>query len=241
MIKINDLLWDDSLKIYQDDEKFKFSIDSVLLANFVTLNSNSKKILDIGTGNAPIAMMLTKRTKNSIVGVEIQKESFEMAKKSVEYNKLSNQIELINSDIIEYAKNIESDSFDTIVSNPPYFKSNNFQTLNECKRIARDESKLDLENLFKVSKKLLKNGGNIAIVNRTDRLIEIITLMKNNNIEPKRLQLIYPKQTKDSNLLLIEGIKNGKSSLKFLPPLIIHNEDNTFNSAIVNILTHFGE
>lgn len=239
MKTLNDLLWTDDLKIYQDDKRFKFSMDSVLLSNFVTINQKDKKILDIGTGNAPIPLLLTKRCNAHIVGVEIQKESYDLAKESVLYNKIDN-IELINDDINNYAKSLESDTFDIIISNPPYFKTNNYASNNNSKKIARNETNLNLDNLFKISRKLLKNNGNIALVHRTERLVDILLMMKNNNIEPKKIQYIYPKKDKESNLVLIEGTKNGKVGLKMLPPLIVHNDDS-FTKEIVNILTNFGE
>lgn len=235
MKKLNDLLWTGDLKIYQDDNKFMFSIDSVLLAKFVTINKNCKKILDIGTGNAPIPLMLRKRTNAKIIGVEIQKESSLLAIESIKYNKFNN-IEIINDDI----KNVEFDinSFDTIVCNPPYFKDNTLISENECKSIARSELTLSLNDIFEISKKILKNNGNIAIVNRPERLVDIICLMKKYSVEPKKLQLIYPKENKDCNLILIEGTKNGRPGLKILDSIIMHN-NNEYSDKIQNLLKYF--
>jgi len=167
---LNDLLWDGKLKIFQDTEMFKFSIDSVLLANFVTLNKSNERILDIGMGNAPIPLMLTKRTNASIDGIEIQKKSYNLALESIKYNKLENQINIILGDIKEEYINLKNNYYDTIVSNPPYYKSNMKKSFEETKRIARSEENLLLEDIFKISRKLLKDGGNIAIVNDTERL-----------------------------------------------------------------------
>ena len=119
---LNDLLDYQGLKIYQDTEMFSFSLDSVLLPNFVTLNKNIKNVLDIGSGNAAIPLILTTKTNANITGIEIQERSYNLGKKSIEYNKLEDKITFINKDIKEYAKNIESDTFDTITCNPPYFK-----------------------------------------------------------------------------------------------------------------------
>ena len=171
---LNDLLWDGELKIFQDTEKFKFSLDSILIANFVTLNKSITKILDIGTGNAPISLMLTKRIGAKIDGVEIQKESFNLAEESVKYNNLDNQINLIYGDIKELYKDMQNNSYDTIVSNPPYFKSNTKVPVNEGKRLARNEQTLSIKDIFIIAKKLLKDGGNIAIVIYTERLVDVI-------------------------------------------------------------------
>ena len=234
MIVLNDLLGYKNYKIYQDTDMFCFSLDSVLLANFVTLNTNVNNILDIGCGNAPIPLILTTKTKANIIGVEIQKEVFSLAKKSIDYNNCNDQVKIINDDINNYYKDCESDSFDVITCNPPYFRVNEKtkQNIIEQKKIARHEIKLNLEQIFKVSKKLLKNNGVVALVHRTDRLIEIIECMRKNNIEPKKVQFIYPKKSKVSNMVLIEGTKNGKPGLKVLEPIIAHNYDGSYKDKI---------
>ena len=178
MKKLNDLLWDGELKIYQDDNKFMFSLDSILLAYFVNIKKCAKNILDIGTGNAPIPLMLSKRTSADITGVEIQESSYLLAKESVQYNKLEDQINIINGDIKELSLDMKNNYYDTIVSNPPYFKSNTMMSNNDNKKIARSEVYLSLEDILKISKRLLKDKGNVAIVNRPDRLCDIFILMK---------------------------------------------------------------
>lgn len=231
---LNDLLNYNNLKIYQNTEMFSFSLDSVLLPNFVTLNKNIKNILDIGSGNAAIPLILITKTDANIIGIEIQEEAYKLGKKSIEYNHLENRITFINDDIKEYYKRIESDSFDTITCNPPYFKVNDRSRFNESdyKTIARHEVHLNLEDLFKIAKKLLKNNGNIAIVHRPERLVDIIEEMRKNNIEPKKVQFIYPGKNKEANILLIEGIKNGKPGLKILNPLYSHLENGEYTDEI---------
>lgn len=238
---LNDLLWDGELKIFQDTEMFKFSLDSVLLSNFVTINKSTNRILDIGTGNSPIPLMLTKKTKAKIDAIEIQEESYELGYESIKYNNLQNQINIILGDIREKYKELENNFYDTIISNPPYYRQNVKIPLYENKKIARNEQSLSLNDIFVISKKLLKDGGNIAIVIDTDRLTEVIELMKNNSIEPKRLQFVYPKETKNSKILLIEGTKNGKPGIKVLNPIFIQDSSNQYTSFIENILKNFGK
>ena len=215
-------------------KKGSFSLDSVLLPNFVTLNKNIKNVLDIGSGNAAIPLILTTKTDANITGIEIQEESYKLGKKSIEYNHLEDRINFINDDIKEYYKNIESDSFDTITCNPPYFKVNDKSRFNDSdyKTIAKHEVHLNLEDLFKIAKKLLKNNGNIAIVHRPERLIDIIEEMRKNNIEPKKVQFIHPGKDKESNILLIEGIKNGKPGLKILKPIYSHLDNGEYTDEI---------
>lgn len=220
--------------IYQNDEWFLFSLDSLLLANFVTLRKSDKNILDLCTGNAPIPMFLSMKTKANIIGIELQKEVYDLGVKSIEENKMNNQITLINKDIKEITQMYESDSFDVITCNPPYFRvsSNKMLNTNEIKMIARHEIKCNIDDILNVSKKLLKTGGILSMVHTPDRLIEIIMKMKSSNIEPKKIQFVYPKENSDANILLIEGIKNGKNGIKILKPLYVHNDDNSYKEEI---------
>lgn len=233
---INYLLGYENLKIYQDTEMFNFSLDSVLLANFVTLKSRIQKILDIGSGNAVIPIILSTKTSADIVGVEIQEESYNLGVDSIKINNLENRISFINDDINNYYKNCESDTFDVITCNPPYFKIFPESRLNKSnsKVLARHEDSLNLENIFFVARKLLKNNGVISIVHRPDRLVEILECMKKYNIEPKKIKFVYPKHDKNCNMVLIEGAKNGKPGLKIESPLIVHNEDNSYSKEVLN-------
>lgn len=230
----NRLLNFDNMVIYQNDEWFSFSLDSVLLANFVNINFTDKKIVDFCTGNAPVPMLLSYKTKNQIIGVELQKEVYDLAIKSVCENKLENRIKIINEDVNNLSNLYDGDSFDIITCNPPYFKTENKELLNdnEIKTIARHEIKLNLEDILKQAKYLLKNGKRLVMVHRPDRLIEIIDMMKKYGFEPKRIKLCYPKVGMDANILLIEGVKNGKSGLKIESPLIIHNEDGSYTDKV---------
>ncbi len=235
----NYLLGYENMKIIQDNEMFNFSLDSVLLPNFVTINKNIKKILDIGCGNAPIPLILSTKTNAQITGVEIQKEVSELAKESVKINNLENQITIINEDINNYKNKAASDTFDIITCNPPYFPLKKDSKLNESnyKTIARHEITLDLDKIFSVAKKLLKNQGVIALVHRPERLVDIIVVMKQNNIEPKKIRLVYPKKGKEANILLIEGTKNGNPGLKILSPLYSHNENGEYTEEIKKYFT----
>lgn len=220
--------------IYQDDDYFAFSLDSVLLANFVTIKLSDKKIIDFCCGNAPIPMLMSFRTKARIFGVELQKEVFSLGYDSILENGMDKQIELINDDVKNISKFIEAESMDVVTCNPPYFKYQDDSLVNGnvVKTIARHEVKLDLEDVIKASKYVLKNNGTFAMVHRPERMIEIINLMQKYGIEPKKMRLVYPKMGKDANILLIEGIKNGKTGLKVMRPLYTHNEDGSYVSEI---------
>ena len=226
----NRLLNFDNKIIYQNDEWFLFSLDSVLLANFVNINFTDKKIIDFCTGNAPVPMLLSYKTNNEIIGVELQKKISDLAVKSIKENELEDRIKIINEDVNNLSNIYEAESFDIITCNPPYFKTKNIDLLNnnDIKTIARHEVMLNLDDIFRVSKYLLKSGKKIVMVHRPDRLVEIIDVMKKYGFEPKRIKLCYPKKGEEANILLIEAIKNGKSGLKVESPLIIHNEDGSY-------------
>lgn len=235
METINFVLGYENLKIYQNDEMFKFSLDSIILSNFVSITESKKKILDIGTGNAIIPIILSTKTDAKITGVELQNESAKLAQKSVKINKLENQIEIMNKDIKDYYNECNSDTYDIIISNPPYFRYSENSNVNESKfkLIARHEYKLNVEDIIKISRKLLKNKGTLSIVHRPERLAEIVTLMKENNLEPKRICFVYPKKGSDANMLLIEGTKNGKPGLKVNDPIYIY-ENGEYTSELLN-------
>ena len=234
MIVRNRLLNFGNKIIYQDDEWFAFSLDSVLLANFVTIKLSDKKILDFCTGNAPIPMLLSFRTKAKIYGIEIQKEVYDLGFLSINENKMNNQIELVLGNVRKVNEFFNSESFDIITCNPPYFKYKDSSLINnnKTKSIARHEVEVTLEEIIKNGKYLLKNGGTLALVHRPERMMEIFELLKKYDFEPKKIQFVYPKNGKDANVLLIEAVKNGNSGLKILHPLIIHNDDGTYTDFV---------
>lgn len=237
-MKVKNRLLDTDAIIYQNDDWFKFSLDSVLLANFVTLNLRSKKIIDLATGNAPIPILLTFRTNAFIYGVEYQSCVYQLGVDSVLENKIEDRVILINDDVRNLKQRFAGDSFDVVTCNPPYFKVNNVDYFNHnyVKSLARHEITLTLDDVLIQASYLLKNGGIFAMVHRTDRFVEILEKMRKYHIEPKRIQFIYPKKGRNSDLVLIEGIKNGKVGLKLLSPLVVHKEDNNYTDEILEML-----
>ncbi len=230
MIVKNRLLNFSDKIIYQDDDCFLFSLDSILLPNFVTVKLTDKNIIDLCCGNAPGPMLLSFRTKARIFGVEIQKDIYELGLKSVLDNKMMDQITLICDDVKNISQHFDSETFDIVTCNPPYFKyeKNSLVNTNDKKAIARHEVMINLEDILKSANYLLKNKGTFAMVHRPDRLMEIFDLMRKYNLEPKKIRFIYPKKDKECNMILIEGIKNGNAGLKIISPLITHNEDETY-------------
>lgn len=227
---VNKLLNFKDLNIVQNTDWFNFSLDSVLLSNFISINKEVNKIIDFCTGNAPIPLMLSTKTNAKIIGVELQKEVYELAKKSVEINNLQDKIEILNMNVKDLSSKYETDTFDAITCNPPFFKvnKNSIFNKNDVKTLARHEIEINLNDIFSVAKKILKNNGIISMVHRPERLVEIIEIMRNNNIEPKKIRFVYPKINSECNIVLIEGRKNGNPGLKILPPLYVHDEDGKY-------------
>ena len=235
---INYLLAYNNLKIIQRKDMFNFSLDTVLLANFCTITKDVKKIVDFGTNNAAIHLILSRRTNKPIIGVEIQKEAVELAKKNITLNSLDNQIKIVHSDIKEFVN--DSIKVGLVVCNPPFFKVDEDSNLNdnEFLTIARHEIKINLEEIIKSAAKILDNRGKFAMVHRPQRMIEILNLMQKYDIEPKRIKFVYPKYNKESHILLVEGIYKGKKGLKIEPPLYAHNNEGSYSDEIKKM---FGE
>ena len=226
---LNDILGYKNRKIYQDDECFSFSLDSVMLANFATMRFRDKNIADLGCGNGVIPLIISLRTEKHIVGVELQEKLADMARRSVDLNGLSDQISIVNMNMKQFADGEYFESFDLITCNPPYFKINDKNYVNDsyAKMIARHEVEINLSELLIVARKLLKNNGNFAIVHRPERLMEILFEFRKNKIEPKRIQFVYEKISKGSTLVLVEGQKNGREGLKIENPIVMYNDDGT--------------
>jgi len=238
MALIHELLGYKHLKIVQDEEKFRFSLDSTLLAHFVNTKKHTKLIIDLGTGNAPIPLFLTLKTKAKIFGVEIQKEVYELAKQSVLMNNLSEQIELINADIKDIYKIVGANKFDIVISNPPYFKylPTSHINKNDYLTIARHEVLITLEEIIIEAKKLLKDGGYLYLVHRVERFSELIFTLNKHNFGIKRIRFIYPKkESKNALLVLIEARQNKKDDCVVEAPLYVYEKDYEYTLEVKEI------
>ena len=214
----------DNLMIIQKQSGYKFSTDSVLLANFVKIK-HSEVYVDFCSGSGVVAILASHKNKpKKTYAVEIQSEVAEMAKRSVEYNDLD--IEVLNESLTETYKTLGSESVDVVSINPPY-NTNEIFSKNTQIALSTHEISLNLSQITLFSSKLLKFGGRFYMVHRADRLAEIFYELKSNNLEPKVLRVVYPKKSKEPNLVLIEAKKGAKVGLKILSPLVLNNEDGT--------------
>lgn len=234
--KIEDLQFK-NLKIIQNKKGFCFGIDSILLTDFAKEIKENSKVLDLGTGTGIIATLLCEKTKlKEIIGIEKQTEVYEMAKKSIKLNKLENKFEIINEDVINLDKKFEKNTFDAIVTNPPYKKKGTgIENEEEKKIIARHETTATLEDFIKIAKALLKDKGEFYMVHRPERLVDILNIMRNYKIEPKILRFVYPNEKSEPKLILIKGIKNAKPFLKIEKNLYIYNQEGKYTKEIKKI------
>ena len=234
--RIDDLEFN-NLKIIQNEKEFCFGMDAVLLSDFAKDIKQNSKIIDLGTGTGILPILLSGKTKNTeIVGIEIQEKMAKMAKRSVKLNNLENRIKIINEDVKNLNNIFEKESFDAVVTNPPY-KENNTGLKNEYegKIIARHEIKCNLEDIILTSKFLLKDRGTLYMVHRPERIVDICELLRKYKIEPKSIKFIYPKEGKESNLILIKAVKNARKFLKIEKPLIIYKEDGAYTEEVLKI------
>ncbi len=236
--KINDLLGYGNLKIVQDKNYFNFSLESILLPNFIKVNKSDNKIIDLGCGNLPMPLIINYLyPEKEIIGIELQKEIYDLAIETLKINNLENKIKVLNIDIKDIKSYFNSETFDIVISNPPYFNKNEQTKINDnrVKSIARHEIAITLEELIEKASFLLKNKGKFGLVHRIERLDDVIILLKKYNIEPKKIQFIYPKIDKPSNLFLLEGVKNTGKGIKVLKPLIVHDKKNNYSQEIKEI------
>lgn len=233
-----DYLLNEEMRIIQSPTVFSFSLDAVLLSNFVYVPIQKGHLVDLCSGNGVIPLLLSKRTKGQLVGVEIQERLYDMAVRSIQYNKLEDRVQMILGDLKDMPKTLGYGTFDVVTCNPPYFQTSDKVNINENHHyaIARHEILTTLEEVVKASSHLVRQGGKVAFVHRPNRLLDLIILMRKYRIEPKRLQFVYPKKNKEANTILIEGIKDGKPDLKLLPPLVVYHEDGTYTDPLKEML-----
>ena len=225
------------LKIIQNEKGFCFGMDSVLLSDFAKNMKNNSTVLDLGTGTGIIPILLCGKTNlKKVVGIEIQKDVANMAKRSSQLNNLQDRFEVVNTNIIDLKNIYEKQSFDVIVTNPPYKKENTGITNeNEAKLISRHEITANLEDFISISKDLLKDKGEFYMVHRPERLVDILSIMRENKIEPKLIRFVYSNINKEPKLVLIKGIKNAKPFLKIEKNLYIYNEKGEYTDEIKQI------
>lgn len=222
--------------IIQNPEKFCFGMDAVLLSGFAKVKKGEKAI-DLGTGTGIIPILLEAKTQGEhFTGLEIQPESADMAQRSVLLNGLEGKIDIVEGDIKNASRQFGAATFDVVTSNPPYMTAQHGLTNEgEAKTIARHEVLCSLEDVIRESARLLKPGGRLYMVHRPFRLAEIISLMVQYKVEPKRMQLVHPYADKEPNMVLIEGLRGGRPRMTVEKPLVVYKEPGKYTDEIYDI------
>lgn len=223
-------------RIIQDPDRFCFGMDAVLLCGFANA-SPEDTLLDMGTGTGIIPILMEARYGcRHLTGLEIQEESADMARRSVELNGLAGKIDILTGDIKEAGNLFPPASFDCITCNPPYMIGNHGLTNPDATRaIARHEILCTLEDVVRGAAKLLKPGGHFFMVHRPFRLAEIMTTMSQYRLEPKRMQLVYPYVDKEPNMVLLEGVRGGRPRMTVEKPLIVYESQGVYTPEIYDI------
>ena len=223
-------------RIIQNPEKFCFGMDAVLLSGFARVKKGAQ-VLDLGTGTGIIPILLEAKTEAAhLTALEIQEESADMAKRSMQLNGLESKIDVVTGDIKEADRLFPLASFDVVTCNPPYMVGQHGLTNPyEPKAIARHEVVCTLEDVVRNAARLLKPGGSFFMVHRPFRLAEIITVMVQYKLEPKRMQLVYPYVDKEPNMVLIEGCRGGKPRMTVEKPLIVFKAPNVYMDEICEL------
>lgn len=222
--------------IIQNPAKFCFGMDAVLLSGFANVKPGETAI-DLGTGTGIIPILLEAKTQGEhFTGLEIQPESADMAMRSVAYNHLEDKIKIEIGNIKDASTQFGASSFHVVTTNPPYMTGQHGLTNpNEAKAIARHEILCTLEDVIRESAKLLKPQGRFYMVHRPFRLAEIMCLMHQYGLEPKRMKLVYPFVDKEPNMVLIEGLRGGKPRITVEKPLIVYQEPGVYTKEIYDI------
>lgn len=234
-----------NMKIIQNPEGFCFGMDSVLLSDFAKEIKDGCTCVDLGTGTGILGILLCAKTALSkMIGIEIQEEVADMAKRSILLNNLDNRFRICNFNIKDLLKEsdreeiiqLKKEKFDYAVMNPPYKKLTTGKTNeNEKKYISRHEATANLNDFIQTASKLLKDKGSLYMVHRPDRLVDVITELRKAKLEPKELKFVHPNANKAPNLILIKATKNAKPFLKVLPPLYIYQDNGKYTSEVLNI------
>lgn len=225
-----------NIKIWQDEDEFCYGIDAVLLADFtaVHMNKSSNSVLDLGCGTGIIPLLLSHKTAaDEISGLEVQKNSYELALKNIEENKLSNRIKIFCGNV----KDFQIDkAYQVVTCNPPYFQRGRcLESDNLPMAIARHEIQGSLEDFFSCAKKCLKDKGELFMIHRPDRLVDLLNLGREYGLEPRLLRFVSNKVMGKPKMVLCKFVKGGGQNLNVLEPLTVHDDDGSYNREILNI------
>ncbi|KZU76647.1 tRNA1(Val) (adenine(37)-N6)-methyltransferase [Lactiplantibacillus plantarum] len=235
-----DQLYSQDIQIIQSSQVFAFSLDAVLLGDFARVAKGGKsQIVDLCAGNGAVGLFASAKTQGHITAVEIQPRLADMAQRSVVLNDLTQQMTVLNEDLLEITRQLPKDSVDTVLCNPPYFKDRpqSVKNPNPHLAIARHELSANLDQILAVTSDLLKMNGKAYFVHRPERLDDLFSTMATNRLAPKRIRFVHPKAQREANMVLIEMIKDGKrNGVRIMPPLVVYRDDGEYREEVHTLL-----
>ncbi|MGQ9646239.1 MAG: tRNA1(Val) (adenine(37)-N6)-methyltransferase [Thermodesulfobacteriota bacterium] len=220
-----DTFLDGRIQILQKRKGYRFSIDALLLSQFSKIRRN-EKVIDLGTGCGILPLLLSHQTKaHSFVGVEIQEGLADLAERNVALNHLEDRISILQSDFRKLKGLFHPGSFDVVLSNPPYrkFRTGRMNPTQE-KAIARHEIEGTLEDLVSSASYLLSPKGRCYLIFPALRTVDLLTTLRNQRLEPKRVQFVHPRLGEEANFILVESIKASGIELRVMEPLILDSD-----------------
>ncbi|MEG1608325.1 MAG: tRNA1(Val) (adenine(37)-N6)-methyltransferase [Clostridia bacterium] len=227
MIREDDLQYK-GLKLLQNSDEYCFTSDAVLLSSFVRAKS-SDTVVDFGAGNGVICILVSAKTNCAkVVGIESQTSAAELARQNVTLNNLVGKVEIVNDDIARACDIVGKESVEVVVCNPPYFaKQSGMTRLTPSVALARHEGSCDLRQIIEMAASILKFGGKMFMIHKSERLAEALTHLSNNNLQPKKLTFIYPKQSKGADTFVVEAKKGAKPGLQ-IESLVVYDDNGEY-------------
>ena len=226
------------LRVFQTKRGYRFSLDSILLAHFVSLKPPARAI-DIGCGSGIILLILAKRfPQSNFAGLEIQKNLAALAEKSTTINELESRVKIFSGDARDIKNVFPARSFDAVIFNPPYRKLNSGRiNPHPEKAIARHEINGSLKVFLTAAKYLLRSAGTVFTIYPAKRLAELVCLFRDSDIEPKKMKLIFSDNFSEAEFVLVEGKSGGHEELKIESPLFIYDQNKKYTQEMEGVFT----
>ena len=230
-----------NLRLVQQPEDFCYGVDAVLLGSFAAERlGGGEKILDMGTGNGILPLLLSHKAEPSrIYGLDIQESAATLARRNVEDNGLSGLIEIHLGDVRDLGRTLLPElegQLDAVVSNPPYVRRRSgLHSDNPAKSIARHEIHGSLEDFLDAAARMLRPKGSLFMVHRPSRLADLMSEARARGLEPKTLRMVAPEAERAPNLVLIHYVKGGRRELTLLPTLAIYGNDKAYTPELLLI------
>jgi len=231
-----DELFNGRLRIIQKKEGYRFSIDAILLAHFASQLS-ADSIIDLGSGSGIIPLILARKMSSpTIVGVELQDEMADMARRTIKFNGFAERVSILHEDLRNLHNHFTASSFDLVVSNPPYYPIDNGRiNPDEQKAIARHEIMAKLEDIISISFYLVKASGRVVIIYPAKRLADLLCSLREYDLKPELLQIIYSHKRGEGKLVIVESCKRGDPELEIREPFFIYEAEGVYSEEMQKI------